>query len=262
MTAETNKTTDHLETLSRGLELLRRFGEGRPEMSILEAAEFLSISRGAARRFLITLMNDGYLDKKKRTFRINPKVLELGYSFFSSLDLPTIAEPILNEVSERTGETCGLYILHNGEVIVIGASGGSQNFTFIPKRGTAFPAYATAVGRLLLSDFPAMELDAFLAKVDIRPLTPFTVKSVAALRKSIALARKQGYAVVANELAYGMAGVALPIRDAQGRWVAAINMSLQRGGTTEDMVQVCRPVLAEAADAISGILEKLARRGN
>lgn len=259
MTADT-KTTDHLETLSRGLALLRHFGEGNVELSIQDAADFLSISRGAARRFLITLMNDGYLDRKSRTFRINPKVIELGYSYFSGLDLPAIAQPILDDIAERTGENCGLYILHNSDVVVIGTSGGVQNFTFVPKRGAIFPAYATAVGRLLLADLPLSDLDAFLAKADLHPLTPHTVKSAAALRKAVLLAREQGYAVVANELAYGMAGVALPIRDAAGRWIAAVNMSLQRGGAPEEMVDVCRPILTQAADEISAIFMKLGRR--
>lgn len=261
MTNDASKTVDHLETLSRGLALLRCFGEGHDEMSIQEAAEFLSISRGAARRFLITLMNEGYLTKYKRNFRISPKVLELGYSFFSSLDLPTIAQPLLDDLSDRTGETCGLYILHRDAVVVIGASTASQSFTFAPRRGTSFPAYATTVGRLLLADLPMHELDTLIATMDLQPLTSFTVTSKASLRKAIDVARDQGYAVVSNELVYGMAGVALPVRDADGRWIAAINITLQRGETTGGQIESSRRALNETADQISDILAKLGRRG-
>ena len=260
MTGQGPRNGDHLETLSRGLALLAYFGAGHAELGIQEAADHLSISRGAARRFLITLADLGYLTRQGRSFRINANVLDLGYRYFASMDLPDIAQPILDELAERTGEFCGLYILNGSDIVVIGSGAGGQSMTFRPHRGTTYPAYATAAGRVIMAEMADAQLDALLATVKLESLTPYTVRTVPALRKAIMQVREDGYCVVANELAYGMAGVALPIRNAQGRCIASVNISLQRGGTPDDMVHVCLPALGEAVGQINAILEKLGYR--
>ena len=158
MSDGTETNPNILETLSRGLALLNAFGAGCPSMSISDAANVLAVSRAAARRFLITLETHGYLVRKGRAFHLTPRVLELGHSYFAAMDLPTLARPFLTDLTEATGETTGLYILHNDDVILLMGIPSRHHITAMVPPGTAYPAYLTAVGRVFLARFSDTEL--------------------------------------------------------------------------------------------------------
>jgi IclR family pca regulon transcriptional regulator len=98
--------------------------------------------------------------------------------------------------------------------------------------GTRFPAYATSMGRVLLADRPDDWLDGYLASITLAPLTSHTVADAAALRAELVKIRKQGWALVDQELEEGLRSVATPIRDAEGRAIAAVNVSTHAGRRT------------------------------
>jgi IclR family transcriptional regulator, pca regulon regulatory protein len=250
------KKSDNLETLVKGLALLRLFSTELRELSVQDAAECLGLSRAAARRFMMTLENLGYLERTGRVFRLTPEILQLGYSYFSSLDLASIVRPILKSLVQKLGEPCGLCVLHRDEIVYLGGLPGKQAFPTRIHTGTFLPAYPTAAGRVLLAGLSQEALEDYLRHLKITQFTPYTVSSVEALREIVAKTRKSGYSLVANELAYGTSGVAVPILDQENATCAALYMGLQHGGNTKAMLVKYLPHLQASAQEINSILRR------
>lgn len=224
-------------------------------MTVAQVAERTNLSRAAARRCLLTLVNEGYAVTNGKYFSLSPKVLNLGYAFLSSRPFWESARPIVDEVVRKTGETTSIAVLDNADVI----------FAFVarlPGRililnlgvGSRLPAYATAVGRVLLGGLPDQQLDAVLSTIEPKKLTKQTVASRKELRAMIDRARNAGWALADGELEDGIRSIAVPIRDPSGHVSAALGITSSSSKiTAKQMTSAFLPILREAAGSLSGI---------
>jgi len=217
---------DFVQSLERGLAVIRAFNAERPSLTLSEVAAATGVTRAAARRFLITLMSLGYVRSDGRQFSLSPRVLDLGYAYLSSLSLPQIAEPHLEALVAEVNESSSVSVLDGDDIVYVARVPVSRIMTVAISVGTRFPAYATSMGRVLLAGLPDEELDTYLAKVQLERLTTRTVPTAAALRTELLRIRAQGWAMVDQELEDGLRAVAAPIRDRNGRTVAAVNVSV------------------------------------
>jgi len=240
---------DFVQSLERGLAVVRAFDRTHPELTLSEVATATGVTRAAARRFLLTLVELGYVRSDGRFFSLTPRVLELGYAYLSSLSLPEVAEPHLEALVAEVNESSSVSVLDAGDVVYVARVPTSRIMTVAISVGTRFPAYATSMGRVLLAGLPDEDLAAYLATVRLDRLTPRTVASVSGLRAELARVRAQGWAIVDQELEEGLRAVAAPIRDRAGRTVAAINVSAHASRTPLDAVRrkLLPPLLATAA---------------
>ena len=240
---------DFVQSLERGLAVIRAFNASRPELTLSEVAAATGVTRAAARRFLITLMSLGYVRSDGRLFSLSPRVLELGYAYLSSLSLPDVAEPHLEALVAEVNESSSVSVLDGDDVVYVTRVPTSRIMTVAINVGTRFPAYATSMGRVLLAGLPDEELEAYLSKVNLSPLTARTVSSTASLRTEVLRARAQGWALVDQELEEGLRAVAAPIRDRTGRTIAAVNVSV--AAARADLEKIRRtlvpPLVATAA---------------
>jgi IclR family pca regulon transcriptional regulator len=240
---------DFVQSLERGLAVIRAFNASRPELTLSEVAAATGVTRAAARRFLITLISLGYVRSDGRLFSLSPRVLELGYAYLSSLSLPDVAEPHLEALVAEVNESSSVSVLDGDDVVYVARVPTSRIMTVAINVGTRFPAYATSMGRVLLAGLPDQELDAYLSKVNLSPLTARTVSSITSLRAEVLRARAQGWALVDQELEEGLRAVAAPIRDRTGRTVAAVNVSV--AAARADLEKIRRtlvpPLVATAA---------------
>jgi IclR family pca regulon transcriptional regulator len=117
--------------------------------------------------------------------------------------------------------------------------------------GTRFPAYVTSVGRVILAHLPDEDVEARLARAELKPLTPRTIATPQALRAELRRVRRQGYAVVDQELEEGLRSVAAPVRDRDGEVVAAVNIAVHAGRNSVDSVR--RDLLPHLLATIAGI---------
>ena len=99
---------DYIQSLDRGLQVLRAFNRERPRCTLSEIATQIGLSRAVARRSLLTLQHLGYVAAQGRQFFLTPRVLELGYSYLSSLDLTDLAHEPMEKLSQRVGESCSM----------------------------------------------------------------------------------------------------------------------------------------------------------
>jgi IclR family pca regulon transcriptional regulator len=244
-----DRSPDFVQSLERGLSVIRSFTAERPELTLSEVAVATGVTRAAARRFLITLADLGYVRNDGRLFSLTPRVLDLGYAYLSSLSLPDVAEPHLEALVAEVNESSSVSVLDGADIVYVARVPTARIMTVAISVGTRFPAYATSMGRVLLAGLPADELEAFLAKQAFRRLTPHTVGGAAALRGEVARARAQGWAIVDQELEEGLRAVAAPIRDRNGHTVAAVNISVAAARTTLGTIrrEMVPPLMATAA---------------
>jgi IclR family pca regulon transcriptional regulator len=242
------RDADFIQSLERGLAVIRAFDAEHPKLSLSEVAASTGLSRAAARRFLHTLVSLGYMRMDGGQFSLRPKILELGYAYLSSLSLPEVAMPHLEQLVEQVRESSSVSQLDGDDVVYIARVPTRRIMTVAISVGTRFPAYATSMGRVLLADRPDDWLDGYLASVTLVPLTSHTIASPRALRAELAAIRERGWALVDQELEEGLRSVAAPIRDGDGRVIAAVNVSTHAGrrSIAEIMEDLLEPLLRTA----------------
>ncbi|RNL86238.1 IclR family transcriptional regulator [Halostreptopolyspora alba] len=250
-----------VQSLERGLAVVRAFTPHASSMTLSEVARATGLTRAAARRFLLTLVDLGYVRTDGRTFALTPRVLELGYAYLSSAGLPEVAQPHLEELAAQVRESSSVSVLDGDDVVYVARVPTSRIMRVAINVGTRFPAYATSMGRVLLAGRPLAEVESYLERVDLRRLTAYTLATPARLRAELERVRNQGWAIVDQELEEGLRSVAAPIRDREGRVIAAANVSAHASRTSvEDIRRDLLPPLLATTSRIEADLE-IATRG-
>jgi IclR family pca regulon transcriptional regulator len=243
--------SEFVQSLERGLAVIRAFGADDPELTLSDVARRAELTRAAARRFLLTLVDLGYVRTDGKHFALTPRVLELGYAYLSSLSLPEIAEPHLERLAATVRESSSVSVLDGDEIVYVGRVPTSRIMRVSINVGTRFPAYATSMGRVLLAALDDEQLAAYLERARLAPLTARTIASAGALRAELARVRRQGWALVDQELEEGLRSIAAPIRDRGDRVVAAVNVSAHASRASRDAVR--RDLLPPLLDTARGI---------
>jgi IclR family pca regulon transcriptional regulator len=246
--------SERLQSLERGLAVLRSFTPEHPALTISEVAERAGLTRATARRVLLTLADLGYVDADRREFTLSRTVLELAKPFSLERDPWAFARPYLESLTERTGESASIAILDDTEILYVARSQTRRLMTLAVTVGSRLPAHATSKGRVLLAFLPEPELEAYFARRAIARYTERTVVDEVELRNILAEVRREGFAVVDQQLEEGLSSVAAPIVDASGRVSAALSLCAHAGrvdGATlrSDFV----PLVVETARRVSAL---------
>jgi IclR family pca regulon transcriptional regulator len=228
--------------------VIRAFDAEHSRLTLSEVAAATGLSRAAARRFLHTLVHLGYMRTAGGRFELRPKILELGYAYLSSLTLPEVAMPHLEELVEQVHESSSVSELDGGDVVYIARVPTKRIMTVTISVGTRFPAYATSMGRVLLAAQPEPWLDAYLSTASLHHLTGHTITTASGLRQELRKIGARGWALIDQELEEGLRSLAAPIRDSDGTVVAAVNVATHAGRRSLDSIvaDLLSPLLATA----------------
>jgi len=245
------RTSEHVQSLERGLAVLRVFADERGPLTLTEVAERSRLSKAVARRLLMTLETLGYVGRDHRQFFLLPRTLELGYSYLSSLSLTEMLQPRLNTLAAKFAEETSAAILDRDHVIYVARARSGRLATHGLAVGDRVPAHSVSTGLVLLADLPEDELAAYFALGDREQFTGRTVVDEAGLRDELAQVRAQGWALVAGRLSPHVLAISAPIRGKDGRVVAAIKAGSQGTLRTADQMidEVLPDLLATAAAA-------------
>ena len=246
---------DHVNSLARGLEVIRVFTRRTPKMTLSEVAQATGMTRATVRRFLLTLVREGYVETNGKHFNLRPKILELGFSALSSMDIWDVAQPIMNALSDRLQESCFAAVLDHDSVIYVARATSNQRVSVGINIGSRVPAHCVSTGRVLLSALPADLLHQYLDEMTLTKFTPNTITSKVQLRSLIDEVRLQGWSIVDQELEVGLRSLSVPIRDGQGKIVAALNVCCPSMRITPEDMRT--RVLAEAMEASNNITRAL-----
>ncbi|WP_127359535.1 IclR family transcriptional regulator domain-containing protein [Actinacidiphila soli] len=240
---------EFVESLARGLTVLTAFDQGHAELPLTAVAEATGLARATARRSLITLEHLDYVAHDGRLFRPTPRILELGFAHLSALTLPQITQPHLVELVGQVHESASMAVLSGDDIQYVARVPTVRIMSVNITVGTRFPAYATAMGRVLLSGLPAHERAERLARTELKPLTRHTVTSADRLAAILERAEREGYVLVDEELEEGLRSIAVPVHDRTGRVVAAVNVSTHASRSTAEHARedLLPPLRATAA---------------
>jgi IclR family pca regulon transcriptional regulator len=248
---ERRERTDFVQSVAKTLEVIQAFDAEHRDLTLSDVARRTGQSRASARRFLLSLEALGFVRSEAGLFSLTPRVLALGHAFLSSLRLPEIAEPHLKALSLRLGESTSASVFDGDDIVYVARIPARRIMSVAIRVGSRFPAYATSMGRVMLAFATESAVDAYLERVVLEPLTDRTVVDPDVLRAELARVRKQGWAVVEQELAVGLRSVAAPVRNAAGDVIAAINASTTAQPGSEPMDQATIGAVVATADRIS-----------
>lgn len=248
MTATAAPARNFVQSLSRGLTVIRALSGSEP-LTLSEVARASDLSRAAARRFLLTLEELGYVAQAGGRFALTPRVLELGFSYLSGLGLPEVAQPHLSALVEQVHESSSISVLDGQSIVYVARVPTQRIMTVVINVGTRFPAYATSMGRVLLAGLEPGALAERLDAIELEPLAHETITTREQLAAELDRVREQGHSIVDQELESGLRSVAAPIRDRSGRVIAAINLAVQASRVSVEQIRqsLLAPLLASAA---------------
>jgi IclR family transcriptional regulator, pca regulon regulatory protein len=243
---------DFVESLARGLDVLRAFAAARHEMSLAEVAAATGLARPTARRLLLTLEELGYVRSLDGTFSLTPKCITLGTAYVASLGLWDVARPHLEALVRQTGESSSMAQLDGSDIVYVARVSVPKIISLRVDIGTLFPAQQTSQGKVLLAALTPEELDATLAIPSRSGLPTYIGRSRAELDQELVRVRARGWALADEELAPGVRSIAVPVRDGLGRVRAAMNVTVHAAETTTEMLlDQHLPLLLRAAGDVS-----------
>jgi IclR family transcriptional regulator, pca regulon regulatory protein len=251
----TPESESFVRSFARGLKVIEVMGKASAPQTLADIAQAAQLPRTAARRFLTTLTELDFVRTDDRRYWLTPKVLRLGMSYLYTLPYWRHAQLALEALCAEVGQSCAISVLDDEEIVYVARLHARRILAMSPVLGSRLPAHAVSMGRMLLAGLSQPELQAYLTSVRLRRLTGKTIVDRKVLGQQIRLARANGYAWVDRELDDSICGIAVPIRDGDGRTVAAINISLPAGQFTEE--SACQEFLGplrETAARIRGVL--------
>jgi IclR family pca regulon transcriptional regulator len=245
-------------SLARGLKVIEAFDTQRDGLTVADVARHTGFSRAAARRLLLTLELLGYAEARGRVFRLKTSILNLGFSYLSSSSLPTIAQPVLEQLTEELHESSSMSVLDGDQIVYVARSATKRVMSIGVAIGTRLPAFCTSMGRVMLAALPPDEFAAFLERVELKPLTPRTVTDKTRFAEIIRRVAADGYALIDEELELGLRSIAVPVSGADAHVAAAINVGVHAARFSPDeMIHRILPLLRKSAQSlgpsISGI---------
>ncbi|MBE3636762.1 IclR family transcriptional regulator [Mangrovicoccus algicola] len=234
-------------SLLRGLSILECFEPRRPEMTLTEIAEAISVTSSAAYRFIVTLEREGYLIRQENRYRLAPRVMDLGYRYLASLDVYDLARPLAEALRNETGFTVHVAVLQETEIVYVHRALSDRAMVSNVPVGSRLPAFSTTMGRVLLSDLPEEELDRRFAGYAFDRMSPAAPASLAELKPLLKADRRRGHVAQGSHLATGTYSIAAPLVSRHGHYVAAMNLSGHEMQMQPDPALTAR-VLAVAAE--------------
>jgi IclR family pca regulon transcriptional regulator len=252
-----DRSGEFVQSLDRGLAVLRSFNHDRPAMTLADAARATGLTRATARRLLHTLVEIGYVTTDGKLFELSPKVLDLGYAYVSSLHLSDIAQPFMENLSAQVHESVSAAVLDGNQIVYVARVNTQRIMTISLSIGSRLPALWTSMGRVILANLSPSDLQRFFDHVPMEPPTPRALATKADLVDELDSIRQQGYALLDQELEEGVRSVAAPLCDRNGRVLAGMNVSAHAGRVTlKELRGNILPRLLETAAEINNRLAK------
>lgn len=213
--------------LRRGLSVLRLFSRDRRVVTLPEIVRELGVPRATAFRLAHTLETDGYLQRAPHSnaFQLGLNVLSLGFEYLGSMDLLDIARPALEDMRDRLDLSVHMGVRDGTDIVYVVSLPSQHRLRSNVSVGTRSPAHANSIGRATLFDLSLADLRALYRGVRMERFSDQTPTTVDALYQRISEERRLGFVSWRSAIIPGIATVSAPIRDADGRIVAALNIS-------------------------------------
>ena len=244
------------QAVTRALLLLDALGGARDEWALGDLVDELGLRKTTAFRLLGALEGTGFVvrDADRQTYRLGPALIRLGARARRSVGLHDAAHPVLRALAAETGESATLEVLVNEETLILDEVQGGHLVGSTPEVGTRWPAHATSTGKVLLAAQDAEQGPERAARGRLVRMAPATITSWARLARELEEVRRRGYAVGMEEIEAGFVAIAAPVRNDEGRVIAAISVGGPKGRLHGARVAQVAALVRDGAERISARL--------
>ena len=242
--------------LKRIVAILDCFTTDQPQLGVREVARLADLTTSTAGRLMSEMKEIGLLqqDPASRTYSLGTKILAWSGVYLSSLDLRTIALPIMGDLRRSTSETITLYLLDNNERLCVERMESYHNVRMVSRVGHRLPLYAGSAGKAILAFLPDQRVEEILSSTDMKPYTPYTFIDRDALRAELARIRQKGYSESHGEWVAEASGVAAPVLGQDGEVLGAISISGPGSRFTAQSVEQYAAEVVKAAAQLSRLM--------
>ena len=217
---------EYLEALARGLRIIQIFGRDHRQLSLSDIAKLVDLPRASVRRTLHTLIHLGFAETDGRMFRLTPRVLTLAGAYLLSNPISTILQPALERLSADINEACSAAVRDGDDVVMIAHASPPRVLQLAAQVGLRLPSVSSSLGRILLASLTDEQLDAMLARVEVKQLTPHTILDKSELRRRILKARSDGYSLADQEVEIGFRSISVALRRLDGAVIGSLNVGV------------------------------------
>lgn len=246
---------EYVQGLERGFAVIRAFSPEAPRLTMAQVAQRTGLTRAGARRYLLTLQALGYVSLRDRQFSLTPRLLDLGYTYLSTLDLMSVVQPFMEQVVTTLHESCSVSVLDGHEIVYVARMPAKRIMSINLAVGSRLPAHATSMGKVLLANLLSCDLEEYFRTASLVRLTRRTFADKNALKRELERVRARGWAVADEESEEGVRSVATALFDRNGVVQAAINAAGHSSRVSvRDLERDHLPVLQEAARGITEAL--------
>jgi IclR family KDG regulon transcriptional repressor len=239
-----------VQALERAFDILELLSREQHGLSLTEIGNRLDLHKSTVYRLLYVLKQRGYIEKGDHgDYRLGLEFIELASLHLNNLELKTEAQPVLRELSGKTGNTVFLATLQEAQVVYIDKMETFNSLRKYSIIGQRAPMYCTALGKAMLSGMPTLEVRRLFEGTPLRSFTPRTIVEMDALLAEIDKTRRRGWSIDDEEYEHGLRCIGAPIRDYREQVIAAVSTS---GSTSmiprKRVEEIAGFVVAAAAD--------------
>jgi IclR family pca regulon transcriptional regulator len=244
--------SEFVQGVERCFAVVRAFGHDTPILTITGVAERTGLTRAVARRYLLTLLDLGYVVQRGTQFSMTPRILDIGFAYLMSIDVGRVAQPYLETLVETLHESSSAAVLDAADIVYVVRVPARRIMSASLVLGSRLPAHATAIGKVLLAHAPREHLDAYLATDPLRALTPHTITDERVFRRTLEEARRRGWASASDESELGVRSIAAPVFNHRHEVEAAVNVAGHASRLSmKRLKEDCLPMLLETTAQIS-----------
>jgi DNA-binding IclR family transcriptional regulator len=241
-----------VQSVDRAISVLEILAQ-RGEAGVSEVAGEIEVHKSTAFRLLGALEARGLVEQsgERGKYRLGFGIVRLAGAVTGRIDITQQGRPVCERLAEEIGETVNLAVMQEHYAINLYQVRGQAAVTAHNWVGQLTPLHATSSGKVMLAHLPAEERARLLSQAGLKKVTPRTITAKAKLEKNLAEARERGYAWTLEELELGLHAIAAPVRNQDGRVVAAVSASGPSYRFTEERLHELAPVLVKGAEEIS-----------
>jgi DNA-binding IclR family transcriptional regulator len=249
-----DETSGTVKSANRVLDLFELLAHWGREMSHAELAEALGIPKSSLTQLLKTLVARGYIDysPSNKSYQLGDAFARLSQRTGDARNLITFIEPILEEITRATQESCALNHLRGSMTEVVASVSSPQRLVSHMRTGDLAPLYATSGGKTILAHLPEAMREEYIATVQFERITPKTIRSRKELQKHLTATRKEGFAYSFEEFTPGIVGIGAPILSEAGFPLGSLNIAMPA-------VRYTAAAKARAENALQDAVQRIRR---
>ena len=242
-----------VQSIARAFAILEEVARDREGVTLADLSKRVGLHNSTTFHLVKTMVSLGYIRQLKdsKRYRIGRPFFALAAAALDEMEMVSMATPVLEQLSLETGESSHFAVSMNDSVVVLARTAGPSVFQLTERVGITRPAYCTALGKVILASLRTDQLQRYLDRNELKPMTDRTITDPKIFLREIEEVRRAELAFDDGEFDPEVRCAAMAVRDFTGRTVGAIGISGPVWRLSIQSLQNRTRILKEAADRLS-----------